>query len=114
MERFRLHAKETEMKSLPAKIFFLSFTFLNLYSLLCIIISFIIQTQLVIILAGYIFAWFLAFAFPVVILIYTGLFLTFKHHSLFKHQKIVFIFNFVYLLFLFGGLIYYSLSGEFT
>lgn len=106
MQRFRLYTQETEMKSLPAKIFFLSFTFLNLYCIVCIIVELFFKTQEVFFLIGYTIAVLFGIGIPAVAIIYCAFYYTYKDYNLFKYQRITFIFNFLYLAFLFLAAVY--------
>jgi hypothetical protein len=106
MERFRLYSYEKEMKSIPAKIFFIVFTCLNAYSVICILAVYFFKVHNVIFLPGYIVAVLFIMGTPVVGLIYCALYFTYRYYKLFRYQKYVFLFNFAYLLFLLIAAVY--------
>jgi len=89
----------------PATIFFALFSIFNAYILMCFIVVLATQTQFWLFLPGYAIGVF-TLSSPVLLFVYTTAYLVYKKYHIFKFQQAVFLFNFLWLIFLFGSLIY--------
>ncbi|MBS1515509.1 MAG: hypothetical protein JSS63_10770 [Bacteroidetes bacterium] len=95
----------------PAKVFFILFTILNVYTLICFLIVLQTETKFWLFLPGYGIGIY-ALLSPILLFVYGSVYLFYKKYDMFPYQNAAFIFNFLYLFFLVGTLIYDLVNGN--
>jgi len=103
--------KTSDNWSTPAKVFFILFSVMNIYIFICFLIVLITETQFWLFMPGYSVGVFVL-ASPVLLFVYGAAYLVYKRSRLFPFQNPILWFNFLWLIFLLGTLVYELVAAK--